>query len=92
MLTGNGAAMHVTTPRELRSRLDRFSANPMLLNSMLFNANLLRKPNAARDIVRVTCELIAEAPTEGTTHEWHRRLPGAYLMKLYIGDRPAHTR
>ena len=92
MLTGNGAAMHVTTPRELRSRLDRFSANPMLLNSMLFNANLLRKPNAARDIVRVTCELIANAPTEGTTHEWHRRLPGAYLMKLYIGERPAHTR
>lgn len=92
MLTGNGAAMHVTTPRELRSRLDRFSANPMLLNSMLFNANLLRKPNAARDIVRVTCELIAETPAAGTTHEWHRRLPGAYLMKLYIGDRPAHTR
>ena len=92
MLTGNGAAMHVTTPRELRGRLDRFSANPMLLNSMLFNANLLRKPNAARDIVRITLELVANAPTEGTTHAWHRRLPGLYLLNLYIGDRPAHIR
>ncbi|MDO4400548.1 MAG: glycosyltransferase [Coriobacteriia bacterium] len=92
MLTGNGAAMHVTTPRELRSRLDRFSANPKLLDSMLFNANLLRKPNAARDIVRTTMELVAEAPTEGTTRKWHRRLPGLYLMNLYIGDWPAHIR
>jgi hypothetical protein len=64
----------------------------MLLNSMLFNANLLREPNAARDIVRITLELVADAPTEGTTHAWHRRLPGLYLMNLYIGDRPAHIR
>ena len=92
MLTGNGAAMHVTTPRELRSRLDRFSANPRLLDSMLFNANLLRKPNAAADIVRITMKLVSEAPTEGTTHAWHRRLPKLYLMKLSLGDRPAHTR
>ena len=92
MLTGNGAAMHVTTPRELRSRLDRFSANPKLLDSMLFNANLLRKPNAAMDIVRITMKLVAETPSEGTTHRWHRRLPGLYLFKLCIGDRPAHTR
>jgi len=92
MLTGNGAAMHVTTPRELRSRLDRFSANPKLLDSMLFNANLLRKPNAARDIARITLALAADAPAEGTTRAWHRRLPGLYLMKLYIGDRPAHIR
>lgn len=92
MLTGNGAAMHVTTPRELRSRLDRFSANPMLLNSMLFNANLLRKPNAAGDIVKATMALVADAPAEGTNRRWHRRLPGLYLLNLYIGDRPAHTR
>jgi hypothetical protein len=64
----------------------------MLLDSMLFNANLLRKPNAARDIVRITLELADAAPAEGTTRAWHRRLPGLYLMKLYIGDRPAHIR
>ncbi|MBE6471364.1 MAG: UDP-N-acetylglucosamine--LPS N-acetylglucosamine transferase [Coriobacteriaceae bacterium] len=92
MLTSNGAAMHVTTPRELRSRLDRFTANPRLLDSMLFNSNLLRKPNAAQDIIRVTLELVAQTPGAGTTHRWHRRLPELYLLSLSLGDRPAHIR
>ena len=92
MLTGNGAAMHVTTPRELRAALDRFSANPMLLNSMLFNANLLRKPNAARDIALITFELASHANDEDVSREWHRHLPGLYLCKLYFGNKPAHIR
>ena len=92
MLTGNGAALHMTTPRELRAALDRFSANPRLLDSMLFNANLLRKPNAAQDITRITLKLVDEAANEDMDRQWHRRLPWLYLMKLYIGHKPAHIR
>lgn len=92
MLTGNGAALHVTTPRELRGALDRFSANPRLLDSMLMNANLLRKPNAAFDITRIALKLAEEANTEDMDRHWHRKLPGLYLMKLYWGHKPAHIR
>lgn len=91
MLTGNGAAMHVTTPRELRASLDRFSANPRLLDSMLFNANLLRKPNAARDVVRITMNLVTN-PQEHPTYRIFERFPSWYLVKFYIGNRPAHIR
>lgn len=91
MLTGNGAAMHVTTPRELRAALDRFSANPRLLDSMLFNANLLRKPNAARDVARIALGLIAH-PEAHETLRFLRRYPALYLIKLYFGGKPAHIR
>lgn len=91
MLTGNGAALHVTTPRELRVALDRFSGNPRLLDSMLFNANLLRKPHAARDIAELALGLAAQ-PAPSPNRKWHRRLPVFYASKFYIGHKPAHTR
>lgn len=91
MLTGNGAAMHVTTPRELRAALDRFSANPRLLDSMLFNANLLRKPNASRDVAKIALELVAH-PEEHESLHFLQRHPALFLMKLYFGGKPAHIR
>ena len=83
--------MHVTTPRELRVALDRFSANPRLLDSMLYSANLLRRPNASRDIVRTALELAYQAREEPDPR-WHRKLPRLYLCKIYIGHAPAHIR
>lgn len=91
MLTGNGAAIHVTTARELREALEHFSNNKHLLDSMLMNANLLRHPNAAKDIVEITMKLVADRPYRPDEVRADRH-PYLHLAKLYWGKKPAHIR
>ncbi len=81
MLTGFGASMHATTARELILILRHLHDNPAALDALLINADALRKPEAAEDIVKKTCALI------GTTQPRPKR-----FARFYWGDKPAHIR
>ncbi len=81
MLTGIGASMHATTARELIITLKHLDNNPASLDAMLINADTLRKPQAAEDIVRATMQK-TEEPCR------HKRR----LIEFYIGGKPAHIR
>lgn len=81
MLTSYGASLHATTARELISTLQRIHNNPETLHALLVNAQGLRKPAAAEDIVRETMKLV------GTTSPRKRR-----FAEFYWGGRPAHIR
>ena len=81
MLTSFGASMHATTARELISTLEHLHANPESLNALLINANALRRPRAAEEIVRETMKLV------GVPHERDR-----HFAEFYWGGRPAHIR
>ncbi len=81
MLTSFGASLHATTSRELVSTLDHIHRNPATLEALLINANALRKPNAARDIVRETMSRVG-TPAKRQKH----------FAEFYFGDKPAHTR
>lgn len=86
MLTSLGAAMHVTTPRELLSALRHISSNPDSTKSMLINASFLRKPNAARDIAAATMNLAREK--KDLSQETYRK----HFAHFYFGGKPAHIR
>jgi len=88
MLTSNGAAMHVTTARELIDALNSVDEHPERVESMVVNANLLRKPDAALDIARTALELSA-LPQEAAHGSRPRR---SWIFTFYWGDRPAHIR
>lgn len=81
MLTSLGAAMHVTTPRELIITLRHLHDNPDSIKAMLINANVLRRPEAACDIVAATMERVGVAQDR----EKH-------FAEFYWGGKPAHTR
>lgn len=81
MLTSFGASMHATTARELIMTLHHLEAHPEALPAMLINANALRKPLAAQDIVRATMNLAGQQAE-------HKKC----FVDFYWGDRPAHTR
>lgn len=81
MLTSMGASMHATTARELIGTLRHLHDYPDAIKAMLINANVLRKPAAAEDIVAATMELVG-VPQERETH----------FAEFYWGDKPAHTR
>lgn len=83
MLTGCGAAMHVTTGRELYTTLRIANGNPHAYDGIKQAAKLIRKPNASLDIAKETFLLIANKNIE------HR--PGLFAS-FYLGDSPAHTR
>lgn len=85
MLTGNGAALHVTTSRELIDALKKFSEHPESHQAFLINASLVRKPYAALDITKATHKLIDERDV----HPYNQKLR---LLGLYWGHKPAHTR
>ena len=81
MLTSFGASLHATTFRELITTLNHLHDNPAALQALLVNANALRKPHAAEDIVIETMKLIG-APVKRARH----------FAEFYIGDKPAHIR
>ena len=86
MLTASGAALHVTTARELLDTLRHIDAHPASTDAMLINASFLRKPNAAVDIARATWELAEsdEAPDARTRRK--------RFIDFYWGRKPAHIR
>lgn len=81
MLTSFGASMHATTSRELVTQLTHLHDHPEALHALLVNANALKRPAAAADIVRATMKLV------GAPHA--RR---SYFANFYWGGRPAHAR
>lgn len=81
MLTSLGAAMHVTTSRELIFALKHLHDNPDSIRAMLINANVLRRPHAADEIVEATMGLVG-VPQERERH----------FAEFYWGGKPAHTR
>ena len=86
MLTALGAAVHATTYRELLEQLRHFSDNPNILHSLLANAALIRKPDAALQIARKTMQLVnGEIPIEPDTRKKH-------FVRFYWGGKPAHNR
>ncbi|MEG2025290.1 MAG: glycosyltransferase [Gordonibacter sp.] len=86
MLTATGAAMHVTTARELLDTLSHIARNPESIRAMLVNGSFLRKPDAARDIVRATLGLAAHPKSP------HDPLRKKHFARLYWGGKPAHIR
>lgn len=86
MLTASGAALHVTTARELLDTLRHIDAHPASTDAMLINASFLRKPNAAVDIAQATWELAEsdEAPDARTRRK--------RFIDFYWGRKPAHIR
>lgn len=86
MLTSVGAAMHVTTARELLDSLRHFASYPNAMRAMLVNASFLRRPNAAVDIARATF-LLAEKTDRPSSPSRKK-----HLAQFYWGDKPAHIR
>ncbi len=86
MLTSNGAALHVTTARELMDALNQVSMHPARLEAMLVNASAIRLPNAADDIARLALKL-SEVPA-GQAHGERKH----HFLKFYWGNKPAHIR
>jgi processive 1,2-diacylglycerol beta-glucosyltransferase len=86
MLTSFGAAMHVTTWRELLEALRHINKNPAGITSMLTNAAFLRKPDAALDIARAALRLAGEEPSKDTT------MRKKHFAHFYWGKKPAHAR
>lgn len=85
-LTGLGAAMHVTTTRELVDTLRHISRNPESMQAMLINGSFLRKPDAARDIAHATMRLAAH-PASASDPTRRKR-----FLHFYWGKKPAHIR
>ena len=81
MLTSFGASMHATTARELVETLKHIHDQPEALHALLINANALRRPHAAEDIVRETMALVG-VPQERDRH----------FAEFYWGGKPAHIR
>ena len=86
MLTSLGAAMHVTTARELLDALRHIAKNPEHMRAMLVNGRFLRRPDAARDIAAATLRLAA-APKNDADPLYRKR-----FLQFYWGGKPAHTR
>lgn len=86
LLTSLGAAMHVTTWRELLDALRHMARNPESVRSMLINGSYLRRPDAARDIARATLEL-ACAPKDASSPLYKK-----HFLQFYWGKKPAHVR
>lgn len=86
LLTAHGAAMHVTTWRELLEALRHVSRSPESARSMLVNGSFLRHPDAARDIACAAIELAnAEKDPANPLYKKH-------FLQFYWGHKPAHVR
>jgi processive 1,2-diacylglycerol beta-glucosyltransferase len=86
LLTSAGAALHVTTARELVDELRQIEDHPQMTEAVLINASLMRKPDAALDIARATIKLI-NAPKNPKDKFYKKR-----FVKFYWGGKPAHVR
>lgn len=88
MLTASGAALHVTTPRELENVLYHATYDPASTRSLLANGRLLRRPNAARDIATATLRLAHDSAEDNNQKLFSRKC----FVQFYWGQKPAHTR
>jgi len=88
MLTGEGAAMHVTTPRELVDAVAELEAHPERIQAMLTNTNIIRRPNAARDVSKIALRL--SCATANQRRMWRPKKNN--IFDFYIGHKPAHVR
>ena len=86
MLTSLGAALHVTTARELVGAMGHVDANPAIVEAMLTQGSFLRRPNAAIDIARNALRLAAAEPSTDA----HMRKK--HFLHFYWGHTPAHIR
>ena len=86
MLTSMGAALHVTTWRELLDALRHIDHNPASTEAMLVNGSFLRRPDASLDIARATLQLVRR---EARHDRGGRR---KRFMHFYWGRKRAHTR
>lgn len=86
MLTAMGAAMHVTTWRELLESLRHVARNPQSTQAMLINGSIIRRPEAALDVARAAFRL-AEKSEAGELRMSRKR-----FIWLYWGKKPAHIR
>lgn len=86
MLTAMGAALHVTTARELLATLSHISHHPNSVNAMAISGEILRRPDAALDIARAAFTEAGKPPTE---HIAQRK---KHFIWFYWGKKPAHTR
>lgn len=86
MLTSTGAAFHVTTARELYDLLLQIDKHPQMTEAIRCNAELIRRPDAALDIAKLTLEAINGNPAQDA------RLKKKHFMHFYWGRKPAHIR
>ena len=86
MLTSQGAAMHATTARELLGALRSIASVPEGFESMLIHGRFIRKPEAARDIVKATVVLAAH-PKDPSDPIFAK-----HFVHFYWGGKPAHVR
>ena len=86
MLTSTGAAFHVTTARELYDLLLQIDKHPQMTEAIRCNAELIRRPDAALDIAKLTLEAINGNPAQDA------RLKKKHFMHFYWGLNPAHIR
>lgn len=86
MLTNQGAAMHATTARELLDALRSIASVPEGFESMLIHGRFIRKPEAARDIVKATVDLAAHPKDPDDP------LLAKHFLNFYWGGKPAHIR
>lgn len=86
MLTATGAAMHVTTSRELLETLRHIVRKPQSIQAMLINGDILRHPDSALDIARAA---FMEADKAKLGPRPQRK---KHFLWFYWGKKPAHTR
>ena len=87
LLTSTGAALHVTTARELFDTLRFVKQSPARLSALTLNGEMLRRPFAAQDIADSTLRLaFTPLDEEGLAD----RLKYHFIWN--IGHRPAHAR
>ncbi len=86
MLTSTGAAFHVTTTRELYDLLLQIEAHPQMTEAIKYNAELIRRPDAAMEIAKATLAAIhGTPPADESLHRKH-------FLHFYWGRKPAHIR
>lgn len=86
MLTSHGAAMHVTTGRELLEVFRQLQSDPKHMEALVMNESLLRKPDAAKQIAISTMDLALGRKAMDKATRKH------YFAHFYFGHKPAHTR
>ncbi len=86
MLTAAGAAYHVTTSRELQDLLLLIESHPHMTDAIKYNADLIRRPDAAMEIAKATLDLIRGIPKQD------EKLLKKRFLHFYWGGKPAHIR
>ena len=81
MLTALGAALHVTTARELIGTLRHVHDLPAVRRALLVGGEALRRPQAAQDVAKAALGCI------GTVRPRKK-----HFVEFYWGGKPAHTR